>query len=30
LNAEDLLREKNRRFIEDTKQGHGKAKPGRG
>jgi tetrapyrrole methylase family protein/MazG family protein len=30
LNAEDLLREKNRRFIEDTRQGHGKAKPGRG
>jgi tetrapyrrole methylase family protein/MazG family protein len=23
LNAEDLLREKNRRFIEETKQGHG-------
>jgi tetrapyrrole methylase family protein/MazG family protein len=30
LNAEDLLREKNRRFIEKAKQGDGKDKPGRG
>jgi uncharacterized protein YabN with tetrapyrrole methylase and pyrophosphatase domain len=30
LNAEDLLREKNRRFIEETKQGNGEGKPGGG
>ena len=30
LNAEDLLREKNRQFIEKTKQTHGEGEPGSG